>query len=268
MGYDIVIVAGQSNAEGRGRGSTGTPYQKDVRVYQMRDTRPVQKERQPDGTDKRYIRGDFDVAVTVAEERSDDLGVIGCLAFSFAREYVKNGRLAKGRRVLILHAAVGGTGYYHGEWGHGSALEARLYQMLDRALNEAPDSRIVACLWHQGEHDVVYHDPFTYEERYAYYREHLSRTVKELRARYTDPFPFIAGEFVPEWIAKNKERCEAVLKATADVCREDGRAALVSSKGLLSNRETLGGEDDIHFSRESLDLLGVRYYAAFDALTR
>jgi len=87
--FDIIILAGQSNAEGSGRG-------------------PVQEEYIPNG-DVLAMHSDF--TITVAQERVFDGVKFNDFSLSFSQEYIKSGRLQDGRKILIVRAAVGGTGF-------------------------------------------------------------------------------------------------------------------------------------------------------------
>jgi hypothetical protein len=136
--------------------------------------------------------------------------------------------------------------------------------MLDEAkLGE--DDRIVAFLWHQGEHDAFENAHLTPKERYDFYYSSLTDMITDIRNRCGSSLPFIAGEFCHEWWDndENVEQCNAVLSATADVCGSLPYSALASSLGLKSNNQSTGNGDVIHFCRDSLVTLGQRYFDAY-----
>ena len=83
--FDVIIQAGQSNAEGCGLGPVDVPYQTTVKIWAM----------EQNGT------------IGVAAERVCGNEICSNFALSFADEYVKAGFLKEGRRVLILRTAVG-----------------------------------------------------------------------------------------------------------------------------------------------------------------
>jgi hypothetical protein len=70
---------------------------------------------------------------------------------------------------------------------------------------------------------------------------------------------------VNEWKLKNIEACEPTVKAISDVCKDLG-GAFVGTADLLSNNQEHGNGDDIHFSRNALDILGRRYFEAFNSI--
>ena len=61
---------------------------------------------------------------------------------------------------------------------------------------------------------------------------------------------------------------EAVEKATVDVCNKIANAAFVVTSDLPSNEEELHNGDLDHFSKNSIKLLGKRYFEAFASLKR
>ena len=77
----------------------------------------------------------------------------------------------------------------------------------------------------------------------------------------------IAGGFCDEWYWKNKTQSDAVLQAIRETVESFG-GAFVETQGLLSNNQKTGNGDDIHFCRESLHILGKRYFEAFKAMQK
>lgn len=244
--YDIVIQAGQSNAQGSGFGAVDEPYQPNDNVWEM----------------------DRNFTISIARELVDGNIIRGHFGLSFADEYIKNGCLADGRKLLILRTSVGGTGFLDCRWGENDDLFLRMAEMIETALSLNEDNRLVCLLWHQGETDAILHSSF--ETHYA----NLMRFVRLVREKFDVPaLSFIAGEFVRQWIAENTEICEPVLKAIRAVCAECGNAAFVETEGLASNKQdclqtAVESNDTIHFSRKSLSLLGKRYFEAYREILR
>ena len=245
--FDILILAGQSNAEGYGFGPTPDPYQPDGRVFCLHK----------DGT------------LVQAAERVVRNGVGTNLALSFAREYLNSGRLAEGRRLLIVSAAVGGTGFRDGRWGLTDDLFLWMLEMARTALSLNPENRLVALLWHQGETDAI--AGATRDEHY----HNLSALVSAVRGTLGVPaLPVIAGDFTPRWrgFSKYKDACPPITEAIRAVMRDCGHGGFVETDGLTSNAEEemahpLGWPcDEIHFSRRALYELGRRYFERFTEL--
>ncbi|MGN1051942.1 MAG: sialate O-acetylesterase, partial [Candidatus Scatosoma sp.] len=224
-----------------------------------------------------------EMCVSVAEEPVGEAGKTGKLALWFAKKYVADGRLKEGRKALIVNAAVGGTGFCRKEWGVGNVLYNRLTEMTDYALSlpcgdaqEQGENAIAAFLWHQGECDSFENADLPAETKYETHKANLEAMFGDFALRFADriagnkKLPIIAGGFCDEWYLKNKRQCDAVLRAIKEVCRapRDGNfaGAFVPTDGLLSNNQKTGNGDEIHFCRESLHILGERYYRAFAAL--
>lgn len=238
--FDIIIQAGQSNSDGTGYGPVEEPWVPTEDVW--------------------YLNGDF--TVTLAVEAVNGNEIQSNYSLSFAREYMKKGLLAQGRKLLILRTSVGGTGFLDKRWGMRDDLYLRMMEMIRTALSMNEENRLVAFLWHQGETDAIFGADFD-----THYNN-LMGLVKSVREEFNVPqIPFVAGDFVQHWKKDNWEISVPVVDAIRAVCRDCG-GAFVETDGLLSNSQQprpvpLGWEDTIHFSRNSLYLLGQRYFEAF-----
>ena len=255
--FDIIIQAGQSNAEGGGSGPIETEYKPCERVLYL--TAKRKSEVIDELLVVTYEQVPFEISI--AAERQEPEGLRNDFSLSFAKEYVDNGYLAEDRKLLIIRAAVGGAGFLKGHWGLGKQLYNKLVEMVDYALSLNPENRIVGFLWHQGEHDAFEGNP----------PENFYKALKEMcfdvRARYGN-MPFIAGDFCPEWRNKNIEICQPIIDKIKQVVSELGNSGFVESVGLLSNNQRTGNGDDIHFCRESLYELGRRYFSTYQTLTK
>lgn len=265
--YDIVILAGQSNAEGYGVGEVSEEYEKDVRVLWLNDRAAAHFEKDENGKDFLQLTYPAEAIISVADEPMGEQGKVGKLSLFFAKKYIENGLLAPGRKLLIINAAVGGTGFARNEWGVNGILYKRLCYLTDNALSQSENSKITAFLWHQGECDSVENAEYSFEKRYETHKNNLTEMMEDFTQRYAEQIannklPMIAGGFCDEWYLKNKTPCDAVLRAIREVFEKYG-GAVVETRGLLSNNQKTGNGDDIHFCRESLHVLGARYFEAF-----
>jgi hypothetical protein len=239
--FDIIIQAGQSNADGTGFGNTDEPWNPDERVW--------------------FMNGDGTLAL--GAEKVNGNAIQSNFALPFAREYLRAGRLAEGRKILILRTAVGGTGFLDNHWKLTDDLYLRMMEMIRASLALNPENRLVALIWHQGETDAIYHA--TFDQHY----NHLTTLLTSVRDTFGTPaLPFIAGDFVQHWIGKNSEICAPVLDAIRAVCRDLAACGFVETDGLKSNDQEFGNGDDIHFSRRSLYELGKRYFEAFAEIAK
>lgn len=234
--FDIIIQAGQSNADGTGFGSTDEPWVPDGRVW--------------------YMNGDDTISLAV--EKVNGNAIQSNFSLPFVREYMRAGRLAEGRSILILRTSIGGTGFLDNRWKLTDDLYLHMMEMIRTALSLNPENRLVALIWHQGETDAIYHA--TYDQHY----NHLTTLLHSVRDTFGVPeLPFIAGDFVQQWIEANREICAPVLDAIRAVCRDNVRCGFVETDGLKSNDQEFGGGDNIHFSRRSIYELGLRYFREY-----
>ena len=132
--------------------------------------------------------------------------------------------------------------------------------MIDYAVSLNPENQIKGVLWHQGEHDA-----FEGNTGENYHRQ-LTMLLDSLQKRYNiSKLPFVCGSFVSDWRKKNKEICAPILTALQQAASEM-QGEYVEAGDLLSNNEKTGNGDDIHFCRESLHILGYRYFNAYQSI--
>ena len=96
----------------------------------------------------------------------------------------------------------------------------------------------------------------------------LSTLISNVRTIFDcENLPFIAGDFVQHWKTENMEICTPVINAIKEVCLTIGNSAFIETTGLQSNDQKIGNQDTIHFCREALYQLGMKYFSAFENLT-
>jgi hypothetical protein len=199
-----------------------------------------------------------DFTITKAEEVVLNHNTICNFSLSFAKRYIESDLLQNSHKLLIVRAAVGGTGFLDGRWGLQNVLYKRMIEMTKNALALNNDNRLVVFTWHQGESDAGMNA--SYDVHY----NNLMTLVKSVKSTFDcEKLPFIAGDFVHDWKNSNLAICEPVIKAIRAVCNDLPKAAFVETDGLTSNAQANGGDDTIHFSREALMLLGERYFEEY-----
>ena len=255
--YDIIIEAGQSNAEGSGLGpvSKFEIFMPSPRILYLTPDRNVT-------VDDKGLHIEYpsdDLKIEMAEERVIDGKTYGDLALTFAEDYIKSGMLKADRKLLIVRGAVGGASFHSDDqWGVNKGLHSKMIEMTDYALGLNSQNKVVAFLWHQGEGDTNH---ATGEEYYKY----LDEMLVDVRRRYGE-IPFVAGNFVQEWIPIRGESCNELADTYRKFVAENKKAAFIESDGLLSNNQKTQNGDQIHFCREALYELGHRYYAAYSKM--
>lgn len=254
--FDIIIQAGQSNAEGMGLGCVINEFQPSLRISSLSAEKTV--EHLPENLKIVYADKPFDLKV--AEERLSGGQKIADFALPFAQFYA-NELLQEDRKVLIIRAAVGGSGFYKKHWTRDGVLYTKMLEMLDYALSLNPENRLVAFLWHQGEHDAFEkNDPNVFKEQ-------LKFMIENVRNRYSVPnLPFIAGDFVNEWKMKNLDDCIPIVEKIKETIKDVGCSAFIETSDLLSNNQAVKNGDDIHFCRAAQYELGKRYFKAYKSI--
>lgn len=243
--FDIIITAGQSNSEGTGIGDADAPYEPSDRVWQL----------------------GADMVVSVATERVIRNEIMSNFGIYFARQYIASGMLADDRKILIVRAVAGGTGFASGNWGMNDGCYINMMEMIRTALSLNSENRVVAFLWHQGESDAMFH--VDYDTHYS----NVKRLVESVKDNFNVPdLPIVAADFVQKWKNDNIADAEPVVEAIKAVFKDLG-GEFVETDGLLSNCEEHGRsifdcDDTIHFSRRSLEKLGVRYFEAYKKLIK
>ena len=132
--FDIIIQGGQSNAEGFGIGPDREEYVKNPNILYLEAEKKITQ--LPVSCAIEFL--DKPYSITVADYHETEKGTTGDFALSFANEYVKKGYLEEGRKILIIRAAVGGTGYKTNQWGKGKILEEKMFELTDYALSLNP----------------------------------------------------------------------------------------------------------------------------------
>ena len=267
MVFDIVVVAGQSNAEGYGVSFDNKPLII-ADAYEIIDKNKYGMKLKEDGS---YDSLDFvypvETIIRELQERSVDEIYNSDLSLSFVEEYKKSKFYSPERKILVIKTGYGGSGFAFNQHGVGNPLYKRMIDMINVGLSLNKNNRIVAFLWHQGEHDAFENAWFSYEERYEYYYSNLLKEFLGVREEYKQfDFPIITGGLCRDWKKRYMIESEAIEKATIDVCEKIGNAKFVQTSDLPSNEEVIHNGDLDHFCKESILSLGRRYFEAFASL--
>ena len=178
--FDIIVIAGQSNAEGNGIKRDDSEIISD-KVYQIADKNPIGIKVLDNGKVIIDMIYPTETVFEKAHERVDANGKkFADFSETFAKCYIDAGFLDNDRKLLIIKTAVGGTGFARHEWGVGSILFDRLNLMVDFGLKMNSKNRIVAFLWHQGEHDAWENANLNAKERYDFYRKNFTEQINRI----------------------------------------------------------------------------------------
>ena len=245
-GYDIVLLAGQSNMSGR-----GTPF--------SRELDPLDPRIDQWGTHGR-------LGIKPATEPLDMHDVPSGIGpgLQFARWYAA-ARPAPQRKVLLVPTAHGGTPLSSDDsplgwrWGvPGNLAENAVTQTLaaKRSADAVPGTtnRIVAILWLQGETDG---DRLTPSETY---RADLDALIAGLRRALDAPeAPFIVGTMAPEYLSTGtRAHIDVVHRDTPNrVARTDVAVAPIG----------MTHDDGNHFNAAGARFIGRAMFEAFERVS-
>ena len=260
--YDIIILAGQSNAYGYGVGDVDKPYEPCERIKMLCGDFTAEARKVEYGDEFLDLKVGDEYYIETAKEKQDGGKTFGNLSLTFSKEYLANDAESE-RSLLIINTPIGGTGFAKGHWGKGEILCERMFKMVRQALEMNEDNKVVAFLWHQGEHDAFENAGLTVSQREEYYYNKFTELLTSVRGEFGRDVPVVCGKFSKVWAEEYKEKCEAVYRATEKVCEEQGRAMVVDTYDLTNSNDVTGNGDNIHFSRPALYELGKRYYKAY-----
>ena len=207
-GYDLILLAGQSNMQGSGLPLDPVLDAADPRVWQYAASGP-----------------DLDQIIPASEPLA--MPVVGAgvgPGFTFARLY--EGTVAPNRRVLLVPTAVNATELVTSDpptWN--SAVSGSRYDQMislsQGALAAAgPHARIVAFLWGQGESDAVV------RASAADYQTAFDGLVSKMRTDLNSPdLPVVVGQMLPDMLPRIYQTRTEINRVQATVGSRLPRAA-------------------------------------------
>ena len=248
--YDVYLLAGQSNMDGRGKASDLTPTQSgpftDVTIYYRN------KKQSSEGW--KPLTPGFSVPPKYKGELpSPTFGP----ELGFAREMVNANQ---GQKIALIKGSRGGTSL-RVDWNPGEPgkpeTQGECFRSFCQTIRMATDAltkqghrfQIRGLLWHQGEADKNLPSA-KYEQRF---HELISRIEKEVGV---EDLPVVVGEVFNNG---KRDKVRAALQAI-------GKSG--PSFGLVSSDGTTTSDEGTHFDSASQILLGQRYAAEMVKLQR
>jgi hypothetical protein len=182
VGYDIIIIAGQSNAV-----DVGSPY-----VVGVDDlTYPRLKSWPGQGAEAGSI---VPAKYPLGGQSPNVVSTLVGIGMAFGRAYIE--KVPANRSVLFVPTGVGGTGLVSGPWAVGGTLYNGTISLANAAITAAgADVRVKAMLWMQGEGDSVN------SRTQAQYEAALDAAMGGYRANITGAadMKVVVGPMVNEW---------------------------------------------------------------------
>ena len=229
---DIIIVAGQSNAEGYSLGYNPELDPPDKRVFQFPSY----------GNSKDEIIAAVDPLFH--SDVVDTKNRIG-FAMTFARMYVN---AYPNRNLIIIPVAKAGTSTNN--WLDDGQLNFAISQ-INALLAKNPTLKVRAILWHQGESDV------SNQISLDIFKSNLTKILTDFRTKpiVKNTAPILVGGLLPAFIDSNPKYTDY-----QNVLKNIGHLV---NKSFYVDSTDLTGEDPLHFDANSERELGKRYFEIY-----
>ncbi|WP_126652138.1 sialate O-acetylesterase [Chryseobacterium aureum] len=235
-GYDVILVAGQSNTH------YGYPLEPEKDIVNSK----VYALKRYDGKDYRIDKAtpSLDFWTRAADRNS--------FVITFANLYAENMLAHSNRKVLIIPCGYAGTAIE--SWVKGTTLYNDAISRTNYVLDNIPGSKVVAILWHQGEYNAGPTNG---------YQQALDKLIADMRndIKQADPegLKFILGGLVPFWANASPSRVETntIIKNTPSRVVNTGFADPTIPFVISKPNDYF---DDIHFDSNGLREMGKRYY--------
>jgi hypothetical protein len=275
-GYDVVVIMGQSNAQGAGIGSIEDMNLRVPGLYQLAGSGPDEGKIIEASDSLRHV----DTWMTNGKPRVGP-------GMEFGRQLIAAN---PGRKVLLVPAAKGSTAMLEAIYDPkkpqthiwnptpDGAVEAKLENLymraqsqVDAALDMTQGSKVVAVIWAQGESDTgIITDRGQSQQAVAtqQYQDRLLELIDGMNKRYPG-VPFLMGGMVPEWVAaqdKNfaaKQAIERFQRGVPSVRSNVSFVEGVPDQHVMAEPATGQEEELLHYDADGAREMGKRYYAAY-----
>jgi hypothetical protein len=248
--FDVVLLAGQSNATSRGFSLRIKEAMTSSRIFQLGRY----------ATDYEIIPAKEPLSNLIPEGVTRAINGIG-FALSFALQYEKYA-LKPGREILIIPAALGASAALgeNAYWRKGGPGEQDVNDRLSSILLKGNGNKLVAIIWHQGESDsgkdlLVYH-------------AWISELLTGIRSRFgTEDTPIILGELTPSlinWSKAASQFNDGLHELVASM--PYAGLALSDALGSIGTKSNPSYFDRSHFTSEAQIELGKRYFCAWQRI--
>lgn len=235
-GFDVILLAGQSNMQGRGAQMLDRDEWPGIYQYPAAN--------RPESGQIISAADPLQHPGTIIEDTP------ASLAIPFARRYRQE---HPDRNVLLVPAAAGATAFsstdqMHWDWQveTGTPLAPLAVAQTKAALAAAgTGARLAGILWHQGEGDLNIADQ---------YADKLDGLMNYFRTELDAPdVPIVVGQM-------SLDRSASSPRDTVDAAHQQTPARLTRSAFVPSPRGLHNPGDEVHFSTRALDIIGRDYY--------
>lgn len=184
---------------------------------------------------------------------------------SFAKDYIADGRLESGQKVLLIPAGYWNTGFSTNNWNKWDTVYEDAITRVNLAIASNAGSTFEWILWHQWEKDA------STTTTKAVYKTAFQGMISDMRADITwasSSTPFVLGWMVPSWIDSHN-----TAPFTADQI-EDAHIETISEVDYTWYADwrtptalvwDIAWWDEIHYTADSQRTLWERYYTAYES---
>lgn len=263
-------LTGYGNAYGQSYGSDGSPApDPTVYVFALLGQSNMVGRDGPidsaglDATDANILSMNFtsgllETATDPLDHFDEQAGHIGP-GLSFAKAFLTAN---PGKKVVLIPAALGGSGFLRGDWNRKDAQYqaalARLESGWVQALTEDANAAFGGFLWAQGEDEVQ-----DYSLPKLEYEAIVRQFIYYLRADFSAAgatTPFLMGGMPPSWVSTQGAIGTGVQEAIAETAAIVPNVAYADPVGLSSKSGEI-----IHFSAAAYRTMGSRYHTALSS---
>lgn len=165
--------------------------------------------------------------ILAVDPLAPDVPVAACVGSSvaFFRDwYIPDGRLAAGRKAVIIPAWRSATGFSTGHWLPGEFQRVWGLWRARQFLAERSGNTIKMIVWRGGESDAGVYTQTQYAAL-------LDALIAEYRAALGSSIPVLIGGLVPAWVGADAGRL-AIQAALTDTPNRIANCAFVDGTGL------------------------------------
>ena len=178
-------------------------------------------------------------------------------AMTFAKLY-KEKFLENGKKILLIPAGHGGTGFIDKHWNPGDDLYEDAMMRVNYVFEKYPNSTLKAILWQQGEKDV--------NQKSDSYRQNLDTMIVQIRKDVKAAgisVPFFMGGMVPYWVDQKKRR-QVQQRYIRKTSERHPNVWYVDPTSPFVIKKADNKEDEIHYDAKGQTELGHRYFDRYD----